>query len=761
MKKLIAALWLIANPALAANYASPTFNNITTTGNITANSGKILAVVPTDAALKALPLTGFSAGTVVQDTGYYADGDMPAVEYSLQTSACSLNSGSGDGGSQIPSNTSGNCWVLTPVKSYDVRTWGVKADNSTDNTSTLSNAIAYSETSTVQGSGSVLILPPGQIVSGPQTISGQIAVKGQNSASSVLKLKSGSTSPLLTVNLTGSSYSNGQAAVVKFSDFRLTSQDGNSLNATEPNADGIRFAGNSVETWAYIDNINVVNMPGNGVTGIGPFNGFVHFYALISSYNGGNGWSTNSTADWSVDDSQIYENLQNGILSSGDGALYIHNMNSFYNNLNGGYFYGSEYVTIDGHGEFNGNVQAGIELAGVTQPSGSPGITIGPEVGFGGNSRTSPNSYPAILVNSGSATVSILGETFAAPYAVNSSNSENYNIQFTNSSTVHVFCSVCNYYAGGPANAYVTNAPSQLTSTSPNTAGNGWLQVNPLSISDTSTSGTNTLAVSATSDTNGVNVKLTGNGSTTPTKYLNVTSGTFNIENSADNSSLLSLTDAGVLTTADELKVNNGGESVTASAQYGGIILSNGTNNIAAIQGNSSTNDYGQLALFAAGTATVRLSAGNGVNSFINSVLTLGNGSSNAAPISGTLQGTAGSGTNIAGADLNIAGGQGTGTGTSGGMQIKAAAAGTSGSSANALSNYFRVDSTGATIQNGALIFKTTPYTVSTLPTCNSTTAWYVYPVSDASSPTWNGTLSGGGSTKVLALCNGSNWVAQ
>jgi hypothetical protein len=52
-------------------------------------------------------------------------------------------------------------------------------------------------------------------------------------------------------------------------------------------------------------------------------------------------------------------------------------------------------------------------------------------------------------------------------------------------------------------------------------------------------------------------------------------------------------------------------------------------------------------------------------------------------------------------------------------------------------------------------------YTVSGLPSCTSGLAGSVAYVTDASSPTYNATLTGGSSTKTLAMCNGSNWTAH
>jgi hypothetical protein len=53
------------------------------------------------------------------------------------------------------------------------------------------------------------------------------------------------------------------------------------------------------------------------------------------------------------------------------------------------------------------------------------------------------------------------------------------------------------------------------------------------------------------------------------------------------------------------------------------------------------------------------------------------------------------------------------------------------------------------------------PTVVGSLPTCNATTKYQVYAVSDANSPTYGATLTGGSSTLALAFCDGSNWKAH
>lgn len=53
------------------------------------------------------------------------------------------------------------------------------------------------------------------------------------------------------------------------------------------------------------------------------------------------------------------------------------------------------------------------------------------------------------------------------------------------------------------------------------------------------------------------------------------------------------------------------------------------------------------------------------------------------------------------------------------------------------------------------------PTTVSALGTCNTSATGTIKYVSDAAAPAYNGTLTGGGAVKTLALCNGTNWTAH
>jgi hypothetical protein len=64
-----------------------------------------------------------------------------------------------------------------------------------------------------------------------------------------------------------------------------------------------------------------------------------------------------------------------------------------------------------------------------------------------------------------------------------------------------------------------------------------------------------------------------------------------------------------------------------------------------------------------------------------------------------------------------------------------------------------------AVTQDGAI--NLAQFTAATLPTCNSGAKGKWMAVSDATAPTYNGTLTGGGAVSVPVYCNGSNWTTH
>ena len=74
-----------------------------------------------NAAIKALPTVH---ATSVARLGFSAPGDAPPVTYTFNTSACSLNSGAGDNGSQIAPNSGTGCWIASLPTPAPFTIWG-------------------------------------------------------------------------------------------------------------------------------------------------------------------------------------------------------------------------------------------------------------------------------------------------------------------------------------------------------------------------------------------------------------------------------------------------------------------------------------------------------------------------------------------------------------------------------------------------------------------------------------------------------------
>lgn len=131
----------------------------------------------TNAALTALPST---LGTVLR-TGYTVDGDVPALPYVASGSACSLNAGAGNGGSQIPTSDS-KCWIasLDPLN-IPVVQFGAKCDGTTNDAAAINAALTYAG---ARGSG-VVTLPGATAckVSSTLTVPTGVTLKGTGSNS--------------------------------------------------------------------------------------------------------------------------------------------------------------------------------------------------------------------------------------------------------------------------------------------------------------------------------------------------------------------------------------------------------------------------------------------------------------------------------------------------------------------------------------------------------------------------------------------------
>lgn len=108
-----------------------------TTSFISSAISGVSTVVANNAALVATPTT---ATAQIWRMGFAVEGDAPPLLYVASNSACTLNAGAGDSGSQVAA-TNGMCWIASfGPGPADVREWGAKADGTTNNTSAMQAA---------------------------------------------------------------------------------------------------------------------------------------------------------------------------------------------------------------------------------------------------------------------------------------------------------------------------------------------------------------------------------------------------------------------------------------------------------------------------------------------------------------------------------------------------------------------------------------------------------------------------------------------
>ena len=148
----------------------------------------------------------------------------------------------------------------------------------------------------------------------------------------------------------------------------------------------------------------------------------------------------------------------------------------------------------------------------------------------------------------------------------------------------------------------------------------------------------------------------------------------------------------------DRVGINNASPSValdvTGAATISGILTASSDVSIAdKIIHTGDTNTA--IRFPAADTVTVETSGAERLRITDTGIAVFGNGFSSATPASATIQGTDGSGTDIAGAALTIRGGRGTGSGEGGRLVFATAPAGTTGTTLNATVERMRIDSSG------------------------------------------------------------------
>ncbi len=124
---------------------------------------------------------------------------------------------------------------------------------------------------------------------------------------------------------------------------------------------------------------------------------------------------------------------------------------------------------------------------------------------------------------------------------------------------------------------------------------------------------------------------------------------------------------------------------------------------IAAVQTSSDADQTGLMFAVRTGAATANDLLVEALRITHLGYVYVGNGQTSAAPTTGYVAATGGSGTDIAGGTLNLYGGPGTGSGAGGAVSISTAPAGASGTTAGTLAERLRVDSNGLITGTGSL----------------------------------------------------------
>ena len=107
---------------------------------VTANAaGNIAVQVASNSALKSLTAGAYS---VVYRAGYSAAGDGGAMVYRWSSSACGLNSGAGDNGSQVAPTTGTGCWLadFSAVQPTPM-VWGAAGSGTTNDAAAVQAAV--------------------------------------------------------------------------------------------------------------------------------------------------------------------------------------------------------------------------------------------------------------------------------------------------------------------------------------------------------------------------------------------------------------------------------------------------------------------------------------------------------------------------------------------------------------------------------------------------------------------------------------------
>lgn len=288
----------------------------------------------TNAALQSYPTMQFHSITRL---GFFLAGDGGSAVYFPSDSACSLNGGNGDNGSEVKS-IDGKCWLAKLEPAASVKIWGAAVNGTTDDSAALSACVAATASN-----GTACLLPKGTLIADNVALVNNGNLTGVSAAASVIRRKPNSLSTGFLVCSTCSS--------VRLSTFTL---DGNKANETV-GANNITFTGYQDVHIVGVSSLN--SKGGQGISFDASRDQSAGMYSevtnVVASSNDGSGILVYPIA-WGFRSSNVVAN-SNGVAGLAIGDFARTSGTSIADTLQG--------IRVTG-GEYNNNGDVGLWIVG-------------------------------------------------------------------------------------------------------------------------------------------------------------------------------------------------------------------------------------------------------------------------------------------------------------------------------------------------------------------------------------------------------------
>lgn len=359
---------------------------------------------------------------------------------------------------------------------------------------------------------------------------------------------------------------------------------------------GINATGSSVgETWADGDQLYYNPNYVGGLTNVKPSAPYAKVAIATVTHNGSGG-------SGSIQVDIVYgsklgstdSNVQINGVASGNTLIY---------DAVAGYWKNANISAGTGVSVTNGAGSITIGNTGVTSAVAGTGISVSGATGAVTVTNTAPDQTVVLTAGTGISTsgtypnftisntgVTSVGAT--APIASSGGATPTISIsQATTSTNGYLSSTDWNTFNGkAPAVTYTSNyIPYGQGTTTPALSAN--FTYNGTSLGVTSTNATNTIIVTDTG-TSGANIKIAGNGATTPNKTIRAFNGNLGIVNNAYTAEIFTLSDSGAL-------------SVSGNVTANGTVLTGNTGTVTSVSGTAPVS-------VATGTTTPAISLASG-----------------------------------------------------------------------------------------------------------------------------------------------------